>query len=230
MVPGVAAVLAIALAVVFSSSPRSPSPAGRVADRTPFRATTTTTTTVPVTTTTTDPGTLPQTDAVPSADSPAFEAAMSALWSGIVTGSVEGALPSFFPESAYLQVKAIADPAADWQDRLVAEFAQDLSAAHALVAADGTAASLVGVEVPSEYAHWVPPDVCENSVGYYEVADSRVLYEQGGETRSFGIASMISWRGEWYVVHLGAIVRSSDQGVVDDPELGPGTSAPSTSC
>jgi hypothetical protein len=41
---------------------------------------------------------------------------------------------------------------------------------------------------------------------------------------------MISWRGEWYVVHLGAVLRSSNQGVVDDPEIGPGTSAPSTTC
>ena len=26
-----------------------------------------------------------------------------------------------------------------------------------------------------------------------------------GEARSFEVKSLISWRGEWYVVHLGAI-------------------------
>jgi hypothetical protein len=50
------------------------------------------------------------------------------------------------------------------------------------------------------------------------------------QVRSFGIASLISWRGEWYVVHLGGIVRSSPGGEVDDPEAGPGSSAPSRSC
>ena len=43
---------------------------------------------------------------------------------------------------------------------------------------------------------------------------------------SFGIASLISWRGVWYVVHLGAISRTSVTGVVDDPTIGPGTFGP----
>jgi hypothetical protein len=222
-----AAALVIALFLVLpAGTPR------RAAAHTPEAPTTSTTTTVPptTTTTTTDPGTLPQTDTFPSADSPQFQAEMAALWSGVVTGSVESALPAFFPESAYAQVKAIADPGADWQDRLVGEFSEDLAAAHGLLGTDGATATFVGVTVPSAYGHWVDPGVCENRVGYYEVPNSRVVYQEDGQTRSFGIASMISWRGEWYVVHLGAVVRSSDQGLVDDPEVGPGISAASTTC
>jgi hypothetical protein len=30
-------------------------------------------------------------------------------------------------------------------------------------------------------------------------------YELDGQTGSFPVTSLISWRGEWYVVHLGAI-------------------------
>jgi hypothetical protein len=89
---------------------------------------------------------------------------------------------------------------------------------------------LLSVAVPSRYAHWVPPGVCANRIGYYEVGQSRLVYEEGGVVRSFGIASLISWRGVWYVVHLGAVVRSGSAGVVDDPETGPGVSPPSTSC
>jgi len=81
-----------------------------------------------------------------------------------------------------------------------------------------------------QYAHWVPPGECENGVGYFEVANSRVVYTEDRVTRSFGIASLISWRGEWYVVHLGAILRSGSGGVVLDPGAGTGTSAPSTTC
>jgi hypothetical protein len=30
-------------------------------------------------------------------------------------------------------------------------------------------------------------------------------YTAGGEDASFPLTSLISWRGQWYVVHLGAI-------------------------
>ena len=101
------------------------------------------------------------------------------------------------------------------------------------VVSEGTGAAeanLASVQVPMQYAHWVPAGECENGVGYFEVANSRVVYTEGGVTRSFGIASLISWRGEWYVVHLGAILRPGSGGFVLDPEAGTGTSAPSTTC
>lgn len=152
---------------------------------------------------------------------------MRSLWRGISSGSVAAAMPAFFPEPAYARLKAIGDPRGDWTARLVGEYRLDLESAHALV---GGGARLVGVEVPAAYAHWVPPGVCSNSIGYYEVPNSRLVYSRGGTTRSFGIASMISWRGVWYVVHLGAVLRSADTGVVDDPAAGTGVAAPSSTC
>lgn len=187
-----------------------------------------TTTTTP--TTTTSPGDLPQTDALPVSDTQQFDSEMAALWQGIVSDSQGAAMSSFFPEPAYEQVKAIVDPDSDYQNRLVAEFSLDLSAAHDLLGSDATSAQLVQVDVPDQYAHWVPPGTCYNRVGYFEVPNSRVVYVEDGTTRSFGIASLISWRGVWYVVHLGAVVRSSETGVVDDPETGPGSSAASSTC
>jgi hypothetical protein len=62
------------------------------------------------------------------------------------------------------------------------------------------------------------------------VANARLVYSEGGQTSSFGIPSLISWRGEWYVVHLGAILRSGTGGEVDEPATGPGASAPSNAC
>jgi len=181
-------------------------------------------------TTTSGPGDLPQTDALPAADTPAFEREVSALWAGVVAGASAPALPAFFPEQAYAQLKQIPDAEGDWDDRLVADYSLDLAAAHELLGADPREAELLGVDVPTSYAHWVPPGVCYNSVGYYEVPNSRLVYREGGVVRSFGIASMISWRGTWYVVHLGAVLRSGYGGVVDDPELGAGTPAYSSTC
>jgi hypothetical protein len=176
------------------------------------------------------PGSLPQTSQLPSSSTAGFQAEMASLWQGIRSGSVSAAMPAFFPEEAYAQVKAIADPRADYNNRLVHEFAQDIAAAHGQLGASAPSAQLVGVQVPSSYAHWVSPGACYNGVGYYEVPNARVVYRQGGQTSSFGIASMISWRGVWYVVHLGSVTRSSDAGVVDDPSSGTGSSAPSSTC
>ena len=92
-------------------------------------------TTTSSTTTTTDPGTLPQTNQFPAADTPQFTADMQALWNGVVQGSVQPALTAFFPRSAYVQLKTgIYDPAGDWTNRLVADYALDIQAAHALIA------------------------------------------------------------------------------------------------
>ena len=66
--------------------------------------------------------------------------------------------------------------------------------------------------------------------GYYEVPNVRIVYSENGVVHSFGIASMISWRGIWYVIHLGAILRPGAGGVVDDPASGPGESIPSSTC
>jgi hypothetical protein len=176
------------------------------------------------------PGTLPQTSALPSAHTRAFRAEMAALWRGIRANSVRAALPAFFPEAAYVQLKRIGDPQGDWQGRLVADYQLDLGAAHALLAPRPAAARLVAVHVPAAYAHWVPSGVCDNGEGYYEVPNARVVYRTGSGIHSFGIASMISWRGVWYVVHLGAVLRPGGGGVVDDPSVGPGASAYSSTC
>jgi hypothetical protein len=177
-----------------------------------------------------NPGALPQTDQLPSAGTAQFHAEMAALWSGVTRDSLQAAMPAFFPEAAYAQVKAIADPQADFTDRLVADYQLDLGAAHALLGTQAQAAQLIGVEVPGSYAHWVDPGACYNSIGYYEVPNARVVYRLGGQVSSFGIASMISWRGVWYVVHLGAVLRPGAGGVVDDPSSGSGASAPSSTC
>jgi hypothetical protein len=155
---------------------------------------------------------------------------MRALWRGVRTDSTGAATYAFFPLRAYKQVKAIADPSADYTARLVGDYRLDIDAAHALLGANAGAARLLRVLVPAPYVHWVSPGACYNRVGYYEVPNSRLVYEAHGHVRSFGIASLISWRGVWYVVHLGAVTRSGSTGVVDAPSEGPGTPAPSLTC
>lgn len=173
---------------------------------------------------------LRQTGKRPTANGPVFKAEMTDLWAAVITGRPELGLPAFFPLVAYEQVKAIADPAADWRNRLVAEFDLDVRAAHDLLGRHARHATLLRVIVPEAMASWIDPGVCYNGVGYWHVAGARLVYQVGGQERSIGIASLISWRGRWYVVHFGAVLRTTSGGVVDQPTQGPGTPGPPGGC
>jgi hypothetical protein len=171
----------------------------------------------------------PQTMAHPETHGRAFHAMVTDLWLAVRTGKPSLGRMAFFPLDAYKQVKAIVDPAADWQSRLWGDFVLDVKAAHALLGPDAKAAKLVRVLVAGQDASWITPGVCYNKIGYWHVANSRVVYRLNGQERSFGIASLISWRGVWYVVHFGGVVRPA-VGMVDAPSAGPGTVGPQGGC
>lgn len=172
-------------------------------------------------------GALPQTSALPRTDDAAFRNAMADLWLAVTTDKARFARPAFFPLAAYQKLKALTYSTADWHDRLWGDFTLDVGAAHQVV---GRGARLVHVIVPAQYALWIPPGACTNSIGYWHVPGARIVYRQSGRERSIGIASLISWRGVWYVVHFGAVLRGSQTGIVDDPEAGTGIPGPAGGC
>jgi hypothetical protein len=171
-----------------------------------------------------------QTTTRPTARDSTFQAEMTDLWAGVLSGHADLALPAFFPLVAYEQVKAIANPGADWQNRLVAEFREDVVAAHSLLGDRARQAALVGVIVPDAGADWISPGVCANAIGYWHVANARMVYRVDGRIMSFGISTLISWRGRWYVVHLGGELRTSSGGMVDQPTSGAGVPGPQGGC
>jgi hypothetical protein len=183
------------------------SPGGRGASATlpPTTSPTTTSTTAPTTTTTTDPGTLAQTRDEPVASGAMFNTGVNDLWEAVVNDDPRSAMPFFFPLTAYLQVKAISDPADDWQDRLVAAYGRDIHSLHRSLGANAAQAQLVGIDLPQSQAVWITPGVEYNKIGYWRVYGTRLRYTINGRAQSFAVASLISWRGEWYVVHLSSI-------------------------
>jgi hypothetical protein len=176
------------------------------------------------------PGSLHQTRALPSAGTRVFRAEMTDLWAAVVTGQARLAVQAFFPLHAYTQVKAIYDPAADWHSRLFGDFRLDVAAAHHYLGRGAAQARLLRVIVPSAAAAWINPGVCYNSAGYWHVGGARLVYREHGQVRSIGIASLISWRGRWYVVHFGAVLRTGATGLVDQPAAGPGVPGPAGGC
>jgi hypothetical protein len=149
-----------------------------------------------------DPGSLPQTRDKPAASSPGLDARAAALWDAIAHDDPERAIPFFFPVTAYEQVKAIPAPAGDWRRRLVAAYKRDIHALTKRLGERAESTKFVRLEVPDERARWVEPNEESNKLGYWRVYGTRIVYETEGKERSFDISSLISWRGEWYVVHL----------------------------
>jgi hypothetical protein len=156
-------------------------------------------------------GSLQQTTTRPSGSDPQFAKRMRGLWAAIVAGEQSSA-SSFFPLGAYLQVKAISNPTGDYFNRLIALYDLDIAALHRRV---GSGATLLGVDVQDASAQWVTPGREYNKGSYWRVYGTRVRYRTAaGKQGSFGIFSLISWRGQWYVVHLGPISRTPGTGAI----------------
>ena len=172
-------------------------------------ATTTTSTTPPTTSvaptttiTTTPSGDLPQTRALPAATTAGLRGRMTALLRAIATDDPAAGYGSFFPLPAYLQTKAGYGNASDWHYRLIGHFSEDVATYHRELGAGAPQARLVGYSVNDSQAVWVLPGVEGNKGPYWRVYYTTLNYAIGQRRGSISINTMISWRGEWYVVHL----------------------------
>jgi len=165
-----------------------------------------TTTTVPppttTTTTTVPPGDLPQTHVLPPVRTSGLDVRMTELMRAIATGNPTLGYPAFFPLAAYLQTKAGYGNDLDWHVRLLGHFDQDVATYHRELGPHAAAARLVGYTVDDTEAVWVLPGIEENKGPYWRVYYTSLTYSIGAQQGSITINTMISWRGEWYVVHL----------------------------
>ncbi|MGC4068051.1 MAG: hypothetical protein QM784_26060 [Polyangiaceae bacterium] len=147
--------------------------------------------------------TLAQTEDLPSLESPSLRERMRLLVQAIAEDRAEIADPAFFPVVAYEQVKAIANPARDHRFRLMAAFHRNVHEYHGKVRKLPLPLRFVAIEPPGVAARWMKPGSEGNKLGYYRTLRSRLRFaDAAGEDHRLTITSMISWRGEWYVVHL----------------------------
>ncbi|MHB1210294.1 MAG: hypothetical protein ACYC1I_11410 [Acidimicrobiales bacterium] len=176
------------------------------------------------------PGSLPQTPNEPNFTT-GLNVQMRILWRAIASDSPALGERVFFPREAYLRMKQgqIANPAADYSDRLIALFALDVAAYHHFLDA-GPRVRLLRVLSARADAAWIAPGTCENAIGYWHVPGVRLVFKRGARVESVAVASLISWRGVWYVVHLGPNPRPANIGTVDDFLPRPGTPGPAGGC
>jgi hypothetical protein len=146
---------------------------------------------------------LPQTDERPSVTAVAFRQRIAAVAAAIISGHTEPALDAFFPLVAYAQVKDVSKPERDYKFRLLANFKRDVLEYHHALGAEAAQAQFTGITVSEKDARWMGPGSEGNKLGYYRVLRSRLHFAlPAGRNRDFELTSLISWRGEWYVVHL----------------------------
>jgi hypothetical protein len=146
---------------------------------------------------------LPQTEERPDVESASFRRRLELLVEAIKTNDPDVALPAFFPVVAYQQVKAIAKPERDWEARLVKAYRRTIGEYHKRLGEAPADWELRGIDVPDAKVKFMKPHSEGNKVGYFRVLRSQLqLGKPDGSELSLEITSMISWRGEWYVVHL----------------------------
>lgn len=146
---------------------------------------------------------LPQTEERPPVGGERFERRMKLLAEAILTGDADKGRAAFFPLVAYEQVKDVQKPERDYRYRLMANFERDVREYRKALGKDAEGAEFVGVEVPEQRVQWMKPGKEGNRLGYFRVLRSKLRFRlSSGKERSLELTSMISWRGEWYVVHL----------------------------
>jgi hypothetical protein len=150
-----------------------------------------------------DGGVLEQTKEEPSLQSAWFQAGVRAVFRAIKLDDPSVAEPFFFPIEAYRQVKDVADPDRDWKRRLIANFRRDVHDYHKKLGPQAAEARFAGIDVPVEHVRWMKPHSEGNKLPYFRVTHSRLRYETAeGKKETLELTSFISWRGEWYLVHL----------------------------
>lgn len=145
---------------------------------------------------------LPQTEDKPSFDSAAWKRRAELLFEAIQKDDPDIAARVFFPKEAYMQVKDIPKPEGDWKARLMKAFARDIHEYHKAMKKPEDA-KFVGYKADMKHAKWMPPRGEGNKVGYYRITHTKLQYKNAdGKDREMDVTSLISWRGEWFVVHL----------------------------
>ncbi len=140
-------------------------------------------------------------------------------------------LSTFFPEGPYVAMKTglLSYPAGDWTHRLWAFYQLDVASAHHLLALHAPL-RYAGYRARLASVAWIPAGACENLIGYWHLPGVRLEFRGPRGVVSFLIASLISWRGHWFVVHLGPNPRTHDAGEVDAPLLSVGSPGPAGGC
>ena len=164
-----------------------------------------TTTTKPKATTTTTSTTVPpiQTMAKPPLHDPALDGRMASFFTGLRDYNNAEADKAFLPKAFYVALKQGGGNEADWNNRLMTHYHQQLAELRARFRSVLPGAVYNGYSVKSATAHTVRVGAEQNKAPYWQVYTTTMAFkDKNGQPHSFVINTMISFRGAWYVVHV----------------------------
>ena len=172
---------------------------------TPANAATSTTirstTTSSSTTTTTLP--LVQTLTKPPLHDPALDQRMAHLFYGLRDYNNTEADLAFLPMRYYVVLKQGGGNEADWKNRLIGHYHAQLAQLRAQFRGVLPGSTYNGYLIKSATAHTVPVGAEENKAPYWQVYMTTMAFkDKNGNSHTFIINTMISFRGAWYVVHV----------------------------
>jgi len=164
-----------------------------------------TTTTKPKATTTTTSTTvsLKQNMSKPPLHDPALDRRMASFFAGLRDYNNAEADKAFLPVPYYVVIKQGGGNEADWNNRLITHYHQQLAELRARFRSVLPGAVYNGYRVKSATAHSVRVGAEQNKAPYWQVYTTTMAFkDRSGQPHSFVINTMISFRGAWYVVHV----------------------------
>ena len=158
-------------------------------------------TTLKPTTTTTVP--LVQNMVKPPLHDPVLDQRMADFFYGLRDYNNARADKAFLPMRYYVVLKAGGGNEADWNNRLLTHYHQQLAELRARFRTVLPGATYRGYAIKSATAHTVPVGAEMNKAPYWQVYQTTMAFrDKNNQPHNFIINTMISFRGAWWIVHV----------------------------
>jgi len=139
----------------------------------------------------------------PPLHDPALDRRMASFFAGLRDYNNAEADKAFLPMPYYVVLKQGGGNEADWNNRLITHYHQQLAELRARFRSVLPGAVYNGYSVKSATARTVRVGAEQNKAPYWQVYMTTMAFkDKNGQPHSFVINTMISFRGAWYVVHV----------------------------
>ncbi|HET9238358.1 MAG TPA: hypothetical protein VFO10_13945 [Oligoflexus sp.] len=132
-----------------------------------------------------------------------FDSKAQRLLTALEKGAFADVKDFFFPEAAFLQLKAIARPA-DYYSQLVKWYEQDFTREQARFKGRGP---LVFKAIKGGSCKWKAPQTEANRIPYWSCYRRKIELTAAGQNESIEVRALINWGPQWYITHLGPIPK-----------------------
>lgn len=132
-----------------------------------------------------------------------FDPKAQRLLTALEKGSFAEVKDLFFPEGAFLQLKAIAKPA-DYYSQLVKWYEQDFIREQARFKGRGP---LVFKAIKGGSCKWKAPQTEANRIPYWSCYRRKIELTAAGQSEVVEVRALINWGRQWYITHLGPIPK-----------------------